>query len=208
MSYKIFKSRRKFDYLSDIIVGLKQNFHTPITSVVIVLTMTIALFLASGFYMLWNSRDAINGRWNESAEISLYLKKKVDLKLAASLVEKLRQNPVVAKVELIRPDEGMKAFAESTAFNILLSSFKENPLPNVIIIYPKIKFLSKNVALKFMQELQNQTEIETVKADMNWIERSHNWLNLWDNLSLFFILILSINAFLVVGGIGYISTVT
>lgn len=206
MSYKIFKINKTSNYLLGIIAGLKQIFQTPVISAIIILVMTLALFLTMTFSLLWHNKDTVQNRWNESAEIALYLKKNVTLETTTNLVTKLQQNPIIARVTLIQPDEGIKAFAERTALNMLLSSFKENPLPTVIIIYPKIKVLSQRVALEFIQTLKNQTAIETVKADMDWLEQSHNWLNLWDTLSLIFILALTINTLLVISGISYLVT--
>ena len=204
MLTKMFKFNQTQDHLSAIITGIKQIFYVPFTSFIIILIMTLALFLATTFYILWQNIGPLHEKWNENTEISLYLKKKVGSKEAETLVKKLQLNPLVTKVKLIRPAEGIKTFTESTTLNALLSSFKENPLPNVIIVYPKVKILAKNVALELIKELNSFPEVEVVKADPDWIERGHNWLNLWDNLSWVFIFLLSINMFLVIGSLSYI----
>src|SRR3972149_2606334 len=92
----------------------------------------------------------------------------------------------------------------ATAFYILWSNVntldsnwnesEEISLPQVIIIQPKIKVLSKNLALEFIKELKSYPEVETVKADVDWIGRSYNLLKLWDKLSLFLLFILIANA--------------
>ena len=197
------KTENASGYLAAIIAGFKQISHTPLASLFIVLVITFALFLATAFYILWSNVNILSGKWNESAEISLYLKKKVGLKVATDLVEKLQPNSAVAKITMIQPGEGMKGFIESIGFNTLLSSFKENPLPQVIIIQPKIKVLSKNLALEFIKELKSYPEVETVKADVDWIGRGHNLLKLWDKLSLFFLFILIANALIVICGVSY-----
>jgi cell division transport system permease protein len=201
---KIFKINRTPDPLSSIIMGLKQTSLTPLISFGLILAMAFAIFLVVTFYILEKNKNTLNDKWNASAEISLYLKKKISLKDAGALVTKLQSNPVIAKVELIQPREGMKAFMESTALNTLLSSFKENPLPSVIIVLPKIKFLSEDMLPKFIRELKELPEIETVKADADWMNRSYHWLNLVNHLSSIFILILSLNALLIIGGASYI----
>ena len=197
------KTENASGYLAAIIAGFKQISHTPLASLFIVLVITFALFLATAFYILWSNVNILSGKWNESAEISLYLKKKVGLKVATDLVEKLQPNSAVAKITMIQPGEGMKGFIESIGFNTLLSSFKENPLPQVIIIQPKIKVLSKNLALEFIKELKSYPEVETVKADVDWIGRGHNLLKLWDKLSLFLLFILIANALIVICGVSY-----
>ncbi|MBU0744190.1 MAG: permease-like cell division protein FtsX [Gammaproteobacteria bacterium] len=206
MTPKIFKNINSAKGISAIIAGLKQAALTPALSFGITLAMALSLFLATSFYMLWQNINTLNDKWNISAEISLYLKKKINQKDTDDLVARLQSNPVVAKVELIQPDDGMKVFIESTSLNTLLSSFKENPLPNVIIIHPKIKLLSQDMTQEFISKLKELPEIETVKADTEWMNRSYHWVNLANNLSLLFILILTINALLVVIGASYITT--
>jgi cell division transport system permease protein len=205
MLNKIFKTNDHNDHLLNITLSLKKMLNTPIISAIIILTTTLALFLAATSYMLWNSRDALHDHWNKSAEISLHLKKNIDATTATALQQKLQQNPVVVTAELIPASDGLKAFAENIELSKLLSSFKDNPLPNVIVIHPKIKVLAKSLILEFIQELKKQPEIETVSVDTDWIERSYSWLNMGDSLLLLLIFALSINAFLIIGGISYIT---
>lgn len=201
---KIFKHNQAPDNLSAITLSLKQIIGAPITSFIIILAMTLALFFAITFYNWWQNIEALNDKWNESAEISLYLKKKITLKDAEALTAKLQSKPLVAKVELIRPDAGMKTFVANTMLNTLLSSFKENPLPSVIVVCPKIKLMTKEAMLQFIQELKNYVEVETVHADQDWMERSYHWLSTLDSLSWVFVLLFGINAVLVLSGISYV----
>jgi len=200
MTYKISKFEQTPKGLSAIVEGIRRIFYAPIESFIIILVMGIALFLAITSYLLWKNKEAFYDNWNISAEISVYLKEKIDAQKVDLLVEELKTNGVIAKLELIRSDDGMKAFMENTSLTALLSSFKENPLPNVIIIHPKIKALSRSRALKFIGLLKDYAEVDVVKADLNWIERSHSWLNLLDTLLLFFVVILILNALLIFCG--------
>ena len=205
MLFNIFKFNKKSDHLLSLTSGLKQMLTTPIASAVIVLMITFALFLTATFSLLQSNKNTIHNHWNASAQISLHLKKNVTQEKATTLLQKLQKNPVVTKAELIQPSEGIKTFAENAELKALLSNLKENPLPNVIIIQPKLKVLTKNLALEFTEELKKQPEAATVSADMNWIERSYSWLNLWDNLSSVFLFILTMNMILVICGISYLA---
>ncbi|MDR1057785.1 MAG: permease-like cell division protein FtsX [Coxiellaceae bacterium] len=201
---KIFKFNQTPDYLSAITTGLKQIFRTPFTSFIIILLMTLALFLVITFYILRQNIGPLTEKWNESTEISLYLKKKVNLQEAKTLLEKLQLHPLVTKAELIPSTEGIKTFTENTILKTLLSNFKENPLPNVITVYPQVKMLTHNITTEFIKELNNISEVDTVKADTEWIECGHKWLDLLSNLSRFFTFLLSLNILLIIGGTSYI----
>jgi cell division transport system permease protein len=205
MLNKIFKTDNHNDHLLNITLSLKKMLNTPIISAIIILITTLSLFLAATSYMLWDSRDALHEHWNKSAEISLHLKKNIDTTTATAFQKKLQQNPAVVNAELIPASDGMKAFAENIELSKLLSSFKDTPLPNIIVIHPKIKILARNLMLEFIQELKKRPEVEAVSVDTNWIERSYNWLNMGDSLLLLLIFALSVNALLIIGGISYIA---
>jgi cell division transport system permease protein len=197
------KFKQKPGGLSAIVTSTKQILYTPAESLIIVLVMVCALFLAITSYLLWKNMENFSSNWNDSVEIAVYLKQKVDKKSVNVLVKELSKTPFIAKIRLIRPDEGMKVFMEATSLIALLSSFKENPLPNVIIIYPKIKIMSKDGAIKFVQMLRGYKEVDIVKADMDWIEQSHSWVNLAGKLSAFLVLVLIFNALLILCGASY-----
>ncbi len=205
MLFNIFRSPKKTDHLLNLTLGLKQILFTPIASASIALIFTFALFLIAAFSLLQSNKNAIHDHWNASAQISLHLKKNIQQETAAALLQKLQKNPVITKVELIQPNDGIKTFAENTELKALLSNLKNNPLPTVIIIQPQLKVLTKNLAVEFIEELKKQPEVVTVSADIEWLAHSYNWLNLWDGLATIFLFILAINMFMVVGGISYFA---
>lgn len=213
MSYKTHhhynKTEGSANNSSAIIIGLKRIFLTPISSVIFISTIAFTITAATSFYILRLNLNALDSRWNESAEISLYLKKPVGLTEATNLREKISSNNLAATVILVQPTEGMKYFAENTTLKTIISNLKENPLPQVIIIHPKIKLLaenSENTVTKFIDLLKTYPEVDVVKANIAWIEHSINLVNLLDNLSMFFILLLGLNALLTIYGGSYILT--
>jgi cell division transport system permease protein len=205
MLFNIFKFRKSSNHLLNLTLGLEQMLITPITSAIIVIMITLALFFTAALSLLQSNKTTIHNHWDASAQISIHLKKNIDKEKAIGLLQKLQQNPVVSKIELIQPNDGIKIFAEDTELKALLDNLKDNPLPNVIMIQPKVKILSKNIATQFIEELKKQPEITAVSADLEWLERSYNWLNLWDNSASILLFILIINLFLVITGIGYLA---
>ena len=65
----------------------------------------------------------------------------------------------------------------------------QNPLPNVVVIQPKIRVMSGKATPGFVEELQRNSEIETIKMDLDWISWSYDMLNLVGSLSFALILI-------------------
>jgi len=190
-------------FLSAMVKGLQQIFQAPITNFFLIFIITFNLFLPLGCYVLRKNIDALSNIWNQSAEISLYLKKNVNAKMATNLTEKLKPVNAIMDLKLITSDEGIKDFARYTGFGEMLLGFGRNPLPNVIIVHPKLNESSEKQILALIDSLKNIPEVETVKTNLDWIGSSYRLLNLWEHLSLVFTL-LSIGAMIVFGWTVYV----
>lgn len=185
------------------IKGVEQIIRFPVSSLFFILLVSFALFLSTIFCVLWKNMDSINNQWDESNEISLYLKKSVDIEKANKIVEELKSDPLVSKVELIEQEEGMKNFVKETLLDTLLSSFKKNPLPHVIIIYPKVRLLSEKAISTFVAELKSNSAVASVKLDSDWIDKSYKLLHLFYKIILVLGLIFGVNALLVICSMSY-----
>lgn len=160
----------------------------------IVLVITFTLFVPVSLYIVWKNINELNNVWNKSAEISLYLKKNINQEMAVNLAKQLRLNDAIMDIKLITPNEGIRNLAKHTGFGEILLGFKENPLPYVIIVYPKLSELTESQIRALVDSLKNISKVETTKIDMDWVLRSYNLLNLWKYLSFILGLILGIGA--------------
>lgn len=190
-----------------VIEGFNQLLRRPINSLILVFVFAAVLFLPTSFYILWNEIDAVNDRLNQSAAISLYLKKKVNSAAIASLTAQLRQNFAVAKMEMISPEEGMKKFIEQIDLGGILTGLKENPLPHLIIVYPRLNELTQEQILTFIDTLKKLPEVEIVKTDKKWIELSKNLLDMWQQMIKILLLLFSIGAVIIICYVAYITTI-
>jgi len=192
------KNTESLHHVSAMFEGLKQILQRPLTNFFIIFVVTFALFLPAGFYVVWKNVAALNNVWNQAAEITVYLKKNVSPKVATNIVEQLKLNDAVMELKLISPDEGIKDFAKHTGFGGILLGVKENPLPYVIVVYPKVSELTEDQILALVDGLKNLPEVETTKIDMDWVGHSYRLLNLWEHLSMILALLLSIGALAIV----------
>lgn len=174
--------------------GLGRILQRPLTNFFIILVLTFATFLPSSFYALWKNVTALDNVWNQASEITVYLKKSVSAKTATTIAEQLKSNNAVMELKLISPDEGIQDFTKHTGFGEILLGVKENPLPYVIVIYPKASTLTEDQILALVDGLKNLPEVETTKIDIDWVTRSHRLLILWEHLSMVLALLFSIGA--------------
>lgn len=199
------KTKPKLQRLPAIISGFNQIWLRPFTNLLIIFVITFALFLPASFYVVWKNVKALNNDLNQSAEISLYLKKNVDKKMATNLAEQLKLNMAIMGLKLISPDEGMKEFANHAGFGEFLAGFKENPLPYVIVIYPKLNELTKDQIDALIAALKTLPEVETTKTNMDWIAQSYHLLSFGKSLALILAWLLSIGALILVCSVSYIT---
>ena len=192
------KTTAPLRHVPAIFEGFSRILQRPLINFFIIFVITFALFLPAGFYVSWKNVTALNNVWNQAAEITVYLKKNVSSKIATNIAEHLTLNDAVMELKLISPDEGMKDFAKHTGFGEILLGVKENPLPYVIVIYPKVSALTEDQILALVDGLKNIPEVETTKIDMAWVTRSYRLLNLWEHLSIVLALLLGIGALVTV----------
>jgi|GEM_PF-6795145 cell division transport system permease protein len=199
------KTKTKLHLIPAMISGFNQLWLQPFTNLLIISVITFALFLPTGFYVGWKNVKALNNDLNQSAEISLYLKKDVDQKIATNLAEQLKLNMAIMELKLISPDEGMKNFSNRVGFGEILAGFKENPLPYVISIYPKLNELTQDQIDALIVALKALPEVEATKINMDWIAQSYHLLKFGKCLSLLLAWLLGVGALIVICGIAYIT---
>ncbi|EKE01182.1 MAG: cell division protein FtsX [uncultured bacterium] len=198
------KTTEHSGHIPAMIAGFNQMFRTPVTSFFIIFIITFALFLPAGFYVLKKNINALDNAWNQSAEIALYLKKSIDPKTVTDLVEKLKLNDAIEELKLIPPEDGLKHFAQNAGFVEMLLGV-DNPLPNVIIIQPKLIQLSEARIIALIDDLKSLPEVETTQTDMNWVGRSYKLLNLLEQISAILVFLFDIGAVVIICFVSYFT---
>jgi cell division transport system permease protein len=185
-------------HIPAIIEGFNHILRMPLTNFFIIFIIAFALFLPASFYVGWKNVSALNNIWGQAAKISVYLKKNIKAKAATEIVEQLKLNDVIMDLKLISPDEGMRDFAKHAGFGKIFLGVKENPLPYVIVIYPKASELTEDKILMLVASLENFPEVETAKVDMDWTMHSYRLLNLLAQLTSILAVLLSLGALMVI----------
>lgn len=199
------KPQDNISHAPALIDGFIRILYTPITSFLIIFILTIALFLSTIVGVSWKNLHVLKTFWNQHTKISLYLKKNVHSKVAADIAEQLKHNDAIMDIRLVLSDEGMQEFAKYSGFGEILSGTKENPLPHVIVVYPKLTELSEDQLLALVDGLKNLSAAETVNIDMNWIKYSYSLLGLLKYILFFFAILFSMGALSIICFVAYVT---
>lgn len=193
-------------HLPAIIEGFNQILFAPFKNFFIILLLTFMLFLPIGFYILVKNIDSLSSKWNQSSEIALYLKQNVNIGMAQDLAVQLKaDNTAIMEAKVISAQEGIKDFARISGFGEILTGFKVNPLPQVIIIYPRLSQVSEAKINLLIKELQVLNEVEELKVDTVWIKQSYKLLALWHKLVKILTIMFGIIALVAISFMAYIT---
>lgn len=156
---------------------LQVFFHTlgqfaeqKVTTAFTVLALGIGLSIPAILFSLADSLSSFGGQWQSRPQISMYLEKGVSQEQIEQLQERLNNEPLVQSSQYISAAQGLSEFTQHGTFKNTLELFSDNPLPDVLIVYP-----IKSIALEQIETLSNhyrQSEfVEQAVYDLDWLKR-------------------------------------
>lgn len=173
----------------------------PLSSVMTVMVIAIALSLPSGLYVLLKNVQSVTDQWEQQSVITLYLFPGLEDTQALALSHRLSARSDVVSVEYISKEEGLRYFEQSSGYEQILSSLPENPLPIVLRVIPKeavdVTTLPTLQALR--DQLAAQQEVEYAELDAQWLQRLANILSFGQRFSYALSVLLMVSVFLIVG---------
>ncbi len=143
--------------------------------------------------VLSNVQDMTRG-WDVGNQMSVFLKDSTSTTQAQKLVSQFSLKKGVEKVEYLSREDTLKEFSEHSGFATALELLPENPLPAVIVIYPKTNVPNAELET-WAAELQKLPTVELVQLDQEWLQRLGGLMDVANRG----ILILSILLLLAVG---------
>ena len=148
----------------------------PIASLMTLAVIAIALALPSGFYLLLKNVQVVAQNWDGRAQISLFLSDKVSEKQGMALGNSLKKHEDIEKTEFISKEQALKEFEDVSGLKNVMGGLSENPLPSVIVVYPK------STEPGFLDNLQSQLArkpgVDLAQLDSEWVQRLHSILKL------------------------------
>ena len=179
--------------------SLQQLLLTPLSTLLTAAVIAIALSLPAGLFLLLNDLQSIVAGWQGTAQVSVFLKKKVANSQATKLSRSLQSWNEISNVQYVSPEQAMQEFQKHSGFGDALSILNENPLPAVLIIEPGQEFLSTAKLQLLIQKLDKLPEVDLVQLDFQWIERLNTIIALGKRGALLLSVMLAVAVLLVIG---------
>lgn len=160
----------------------------------------IALALPAGLYTLLKNAQQLSGGWESTAQISVFLKKKVNAEQAKKIKLDIQGWPDVISVHYISREQALKEFQSLSGFGDALKALNSNPLPSVLIVKPKLSSSNnENTTRRLLSKLRDLRQTDKAQLDMQWIRRLYAIMSIVERGVLILGVLLALAVLLVVG---------
>lgn len=159
--------------------SLGQLSRTPVSTLMTCMVIGIALALPTGLHTLLKNAQQLSGGWESTAQISVFLKKKITESQAQKIKADIQRWPNVISVHYISRKQALKEFQNLSGFGDALKALNTNPLPSVLIVKPKLSTTSnEQTTQKLLDKLQNLRQTDKAQLDMQWVRRLYAIMNI------------------------------
>ena len=187
-------------HLQTLVGALGDLSRNPFSSILSVSVIAIALALPGSLFATMENINKLTAEFEHGAKISLFLAPQVGVEQATKLQQTLQQHVSIKFVELITPDQAMEEFKSRSGLQNALDSLTSNPLPVVLLAYPKDEIARSPEKLAgLIEELGKLKQVELSQFDIEWIKRLTALLELVTRAVWIIAFILGLGVFLVIG---------
>ena len=179
--------------------SLGQLSRVPVSTLMTCMVIGIALALPTGLHTLLKNAQQLSGDWESTAQISVFLKKKIEPSQAQRLKSDILRWPDVISVKYISRKQALKEFQALSGFGDALKALNSNPLPSVLIVKPKLSKTNQDATQKLLNQLRNLKQTDKAQLDMQWVRRLYAIMNIVERGVLILGLLLALAVLLVVG---------
>ena len=142
---------------------------TPVSSLLNILVIGVALSLPTGGYVLLQNVQSLSDKLVGAPQISIFLNMNATQTDISQLNKQLSQHAAVSHVEFVSREDALQQLKLSTGLADVTGGLTQNPLPHAFILSPKNKDIESLEALR--DELKTWPKIEHVQLDSAWVRK-------------------------------------
>lgn len=164
-----------FQVLIQSLANLAKGFGNNMMTIAVI---GITLALPATLHVFLDKVQNLGANWQDSAQISLFLKEDISEQKAMQLLGELRGWSELAELRYISPDQALADFKKHSGLGDALSLLDDNPLPAVLILHPTDVHAAPAAAELLLSRLRKLPEIDIAQLDMEWVQRLHSLIRL------------------------------
>ncbi|MDH5599797.1 MAG: permease-like cell division protein FtsX [Gammaproteobacteria bacterium] len=159
--------------------SLGQLSRTPVSTLMTCMVIGIALALPTGLHTLLSNAQQLSGGWENTAQISVFLKKNVAESQAKKIKADIESWQNVTSVHYISREQALKEFQNLSGFGDALKALNSNPLPSVLIVKPDLTSSTNEITTKnLLTKLRQLRQTDKAQLDMQWVRRLYAIMNI------------------------------
>ena len=142
---------------------------TPLSSLLNILVIGIALSLPAGVYVLLQNVQSLAEQALDKPQISVFLSMDASRDDLRRIGSQLKQHMAVGRVEFVAREQALEQLKQTTGLADVIGGLTQNPLPDAYIVYPKNPSPQALEALR--DDLQKWPKLEVVQLDSAWAHK-------------------------------------
>ncbi len=142
---------------------------TPVSSLLNILVIGIALSLPAGMYVLLQNVQSLAEQVAGAPQISVFLSMDASRDDIARIGKQLKQLDAVGQVEFVSRVQALEQIKRTTGLADVIGGLTQNPLPDAFVVYPKK--LGSQALETLRDELQKWPKLEHVQLDSAWARK-------------------------------------
>ena len=171
----------------------------PIQAAMTALVIAIALALPAALYAVVGNLQQVSDGIESSAQLTLYLERGSDLSAAQKMRLQLNTRPHVTRVQVVSAEAALAEFQAQSGLGEALNLLDENPLPHVLVVEFDQASVDPEQLQTVADELRKLPLVDSVRLDMQWVQRLHAILEMGRRVALALGLALALGVLLVIG---------
>jgi len=149
-------------------------------STVTIVTISIAILIASAFALFFINANAIVNSWKKGIRIMVYLKPNSSEIKVTDIKSKIEGMKGVRNVQFISSKEGLERLKnQMKRQSSLLDDLQENPLPDAFEVRLTDDFQNQDKVETLATRLESLSQVDEVEYGQIWLGRFTNILNLF-----------------------------
>lgn len=149
--------------------ALHRIFASPLSGLLNILVIGIALSLPSGLYVLLQNAQTLSTQLAGPPQISLFLSQSSTSHDVAALRQKLALNANIQKFVFISRATALENLRKTSGLSDVIAVLTDNPLPDAFIITLKLRDTNPLEALR--NDLQSLPHVELAQLDTAWADK-------------------------------------
>ena len=171
----------------------------PLSTFMAAMVIGVALALPTMLHVSLSKVQSLGAAWQESAQISLFLRDTLSENGALALQSEVKGWPEISSVKYISAEQALEEFRQGSGLGDVIHMLDKNPLPAVLVVYPKLDQSTTLDTEVLLSKLRARPEVEQAQLDLEWVQRLHGLIDLANRAVLVFGLLLALAVLFVIG---------